>query len=58
MSKSNVVIEVRSRPYDVWEFLEDCPSLDDAYDRLDELEEEAIRLKWPSDYNNYRIGVK
>lgn len=58
MSKSNVVIEIRSCPSAVWEFLEDCTSLDDAYERLDELEDEAIRLNWPSDINNYRISWK
>lgn len=56
--KSVIIIEVRVVPYDVWEFLEYAENLDNAYKRLDELEDEAVKLKYPSDYRNYRIGFE
>jgi len=54
--KSGIIIGVRKVPYDVWEKLESCKNLEQAYKRLDELEEEAIMKKYPSNVMNYRIG--
>lgn len=56
-NNSNVVIEVQSAPYDIWEFLEDCESLEQGYERLDELEDEATKKKLPSTWK-YRISWK
>lgn len=53
--KSGIIIQVLEVPYDVWEKLESCENLDQAYKRLDELEEEAIKKKYPSDVMNYRV---
>ena len=55
---SGIIIQVRIMPYDVWEKLEECQNLENAYERLDELENEAKEKKYPSNYKNYRIGYE
>lgn len=57
MMNKEVEIEIRRTPYETWEHFCNCYNVDDANKKLDELEQEAIRLDYPSNINNYRIKV-